>query len=181
MVSSERVRSHSSLLKKGRRCTREGDAAFPSPPSPLSLRERGRQLTESAPDAVENESRLFEDHVVRKAKQGDSLTLEVVVAANVTKWSTDVRLTICFDREASGDAEEVGEVAADGMLSAEFESGELPIPQQGPQVELGGRVVAPKGARAERFASVELGHDRSSTDDGDRLGGIDMSVGRLIF
>jgi hypothetical protein len=39
--------------------------------------------------------------------------VEVVVAAEVTKWSADVWLAVCFDRETRGDAEEVGEVAAD--------------------------------------------------------------------
>ena len=143
--------------------------------------ERGSWLRERASDGVEHEGGLFEDHVVRKAEHGDPQTPEVVVASDVTERSADVRFAVGLDGEPSGDAEEVGEVAADGVLPPELESGEFPITQQEPEAGLGGRWLASKGARAERFTRVELRHAGSSTHDEDRLRGIDISFARFIF
>lgn len=79
------------------------------------------------PNLVEHPVGLLEDEVVGKARHGDPFTLEVGIASAITKSPAVVRGAVGFDDEARGCAVEIGEEAADRVLSAKLLAEQLPV------------------------------------------------------
>ena len=98
---------------------------------------------------VEDPVGLLEDEVVGKAQHGDALTSELGITSVITKSPAVVRGAVGFDGEARGCAVEVGEEAADGVLSSKLLAEQLPVAQQGPERGFGRRLRAPKLARPD--------------------------------
>jgi hypothetical protein len=77
--------------------------------------------------------------MVPEAKDPDAAFREKAVARRVlcALVGKSMAASIHFDRQLCGGAEEVEEVDAAGVLAAELELGEPPIPQQAPEAFLG--------------------------------------------
>ena len=113
-----------------------------SPPQPPSLREGGASAKRDA-NQLERGGWLLEHELVRETEHGDASASEEGVADAISSLATAVRVTIEFDGELGSGAEQVGEVGANGELSAEEETIQLSPSDQGPELTLRqGRVPA---------------------------------------
>lgn len=84
-------------------------------------------MTECLPNLVEDPVGLLEDEVVGEAQHSDPLALEVGITSAITKSPAVVRGAVGFDGEARGYTVEVGEEAADGVLSAKLLAEQSPV------------------------------------------------------
>lgn len=94
---------------------------LPSPPNPLSRRERGRRTEgKSSLDAGEGTLRVFEDLVVGQAQDGEPCRSQEGIAFDIVLRSWQVMRAVGFDHESSLRAEEVDDVRSKRLLSSKL-------------------------------------------------------------
>ncbi len=113
-----------------------------SPPQPPSLREGGASAKRDA-NQLERGGGLLEHELVWETEHGDPSASEEGVADAISSMATAVRVAVQLDGELGSGAKQVGEVGANGKLSAKEEAIQLSPSDQGPELTLRqGRVPA---------------------------------------